>query len=315
MAIMGIPLTYSAPQATEVTFTVEPTVTSGVPVGQYFTVDVYIDAPAGSAIVGWTIDIKVDPDVLEPGKPIGPKTVWATAGSSGYFLYDWCEVDKPNPTWVNGTNFHQGQRDVVAGTTSDTVEALVGWADPDLLPPGEGASGTGKLVSLNFKSKNETAYSLIEITVAYYYTSLNSPGSDRQPAAAVSGHYNEPPAINMIGHSAWPEHHNHPVSKFGWDITLFTRIRNDGPITTYGKVVFAIVDSSGVPIIPSPETDPIELSPGDPAVVQTVTWTVPDYDRYYVTAMVYVDLDGSLLTPDWTRGADKPKLFTFNVKA
>ncbi|NIP53670.1 MAG: hypothetical protein GWO26_17105, partial [Phycisphaerae bacterium] len=230
------------------------------------------------------------------------------SGVSGYFLYGWCVHNK----YPNYTKFFEGDRYPAVGVINGTIETIVAWTG---LEPGTGADGTGKLATFYFTSKSETAYSPIEITKAFYYTSLNSPDPDKkEPDIIINGYYNEPPIINMIGHSAWPEHHNHPTSKHGWDITLFARIRNDGPTTTYGKVVFETVDSAGFPVMSPPETDPIELVPGDPAVKVNVTWTIPGWDRYYMTARVYVDLDGNLATSDWTRGTDKPKTFTFNVK-
>jgi hypothetical protein len=278
---------------------------------------VYVDAPAGSAIIGWTITVKVDPNVLQawyhsPFPPPFGSDIWATGGDSGYFLYDWCGLDSPNPTWPSGTEFLKGALDKPTGTITGITEGLVGWRD---VAPGDGASGTGKLATLYFTSLSETGYSTIEIVDALYYTSLDNPSEipDQQVPEIVNGNYNEPPLINMIGHSAWPERKTHYVNKHGDDITLFARIRNDGPTTAYGKVVYTITSASG-PIIPPPETAPIELTPGDKAVIVNVTWALPGYDKYYVTARVYVDADGNLATLDWMLSLDKPKLFHFNVK-
>ena len=316
-AMISLPLK-SAPQVEAVTFRVEPAITSGVPAGQNATVDVYIDAPAESAIIGWTVTVKVDPNVLEPRihipypPPFG-SDIWAYGGEKGYFLTDWCKLDAPNPTWLPGTDFDDGSFNIADGTITGVVEGLVSWTE---VTPGEGASGTGKLATLYFTSKSETAYSPIEIIEAYYFTSLDNPSEipDTQIPEIINGHYNEPPRIDMIGHSAWPARHNHVVGKVGWDMELFARIRNVGPVTTYGKVVFTIETATGDPITPSPETVPIELSPDDPAEKVSVVWTMSDYGRYYVTAKVYFDTDGNLATSDWQPSLDKPKTFTFNVK-
>ena len=187
MATITLPPTYSQ---SPVIFRVEPFVTVGVPAGGLVTVDIYIDAPEGSAIVGWTIDITVDPDVLEPGFWFFPPgiDVWVKSSASGYFLYDWATAND------NTTEFTAGARNVTAGTITRTIEGITGWMG---LEPGTGASGTGKLATFYFTSKNETAYSPIRITTAYYYTSWNNPQPDKKEPGVLNGHYNEPETLDV----------------------------------------------------------------------------------------------------------------------
>jgi len=320
--MISLPSTYSAPPATGVTFRVEPTVTSGVPVDEQVTVDIYIDAETGSAIIGWRVDIKVDPDVLEPGFLIfvDPhyKFVVATGGGAGYFLNDWCKPDTPNPVWPNGTKFQVGAEDALTGTINGTVESLVAWTD---LPRGEGAAGSGKkLVTFYFTSKNQTALSPIEITTAYYYTSLNSPELDKRIPDVINGYYNEPPPgpptlrVDLVGHSAWPGHRHHDVSKFTRFVTLFGKIKNVGDAATYGQVRFTIEDAEGIPIDGATATSE-SLAVGQIDTIDTV-WRVPgkgkkkvNYGKYYVTAEAwYQDSVG-----DWQKSPDKPKTFSINV--
>jgi len=195
MATISLPSTSS--QST-VTFRVEPNVTSGVAPGELVMVDVYIDSPVGSAIVGWAISIRVNPDVLKPGYDFGPPygVYWAVSGMDGYFLYDWCMVTVGGkPRWPQGTKFEPGAIDVTAGKITGSIEGIVSWSD---LERGVGASGTGKLVTLFFTSKSATGYSPIVIAEAYYYTSWNRPDLDKRvPDVIIHGHYNTQPAHDV----------------------------------------------------------------------------------------------------------------------
>jgi len=178
MAIIGLPLTSAQ---SPVTFRVEPNVSSEVGLMGEVAVDVYIDAPAGSAIVGWTINIRVDPAVLFIGSASG-----RTNGSeAGYFLYDWA-FSTPHPNWPNGTELVEGVTNWMTGTLNGTFEGLVAWGD---ITPGEGASGTGKLITYFFSGyPHPDQYSPIEITKAYYYDSY---GNKVEPHV-VHGHYKDP---------------------------------------------------------------------------------------------------------------------------
>jgi len=208
-----------ATASSTVTFWVQPNITTGVAAGQKVTVDIYINASEGSAIVGWEVNIKVNPDVLMPGNRTLPLPwVWAESGKAGYFLYDWCKSGGRN----YNTTFEAGTRNVTAGTMTDVLEAVVGWRN---FTQGTGASGMNKkLVRLYFTSKSATAYSPILITEAYYYTSLNAPADDQRVPNIINGHYNNPVhdvAVKSITPSA-------PSVYRGGMVTLSVKAFNPG---------------------------------------------------------------------------------------
>jgi hypothetical protein len=190
MAKVSIPATSSP----TVIFRVDPVITPGVAVDGEVAVNVYIDADPGVSVVGWAIDIKVDPAVLKPGyfvdEPFPLPDWWKVVNTSeaSYFLYDWCDANNwsmPNPTLLI-----DGERNVTAGTITDYSEGIKNWTG---LEVGDGANGTGNLVTFYFTSLDQNAWSPIEITKAYYYTSWNSPSIDeRVPDLVINGHYNTP---------------------------------------------------------------------------------------------------------------------------
>ncbi len=298
-----------------VTFRVEPNVTSGVPVGGKVAVDVYIDAPAGSAIVGWAIDVKVDPNVLKVGYKEGDFPTKWVLGGTGYFLATWCKWYK----WEPGTDFYPGIRWTSTGTIDGTTEWIIGWMD---LEKGIGASGSSKkLCTLLFTSKNETAYSPIKIENAFYYTSWNIPNIDKHTPEVISGHYNDPLRVDLVKHSAFPEHHGFYLGKDEDGImNLYAIVKNVGPAATYSKVIFELSSPKGVPLY-YPETPIHLLAPGEmygfkASARYYAEWTPGEEDLgiWYATARVYFDADGNLATDDWTLSPDNPKTFKFTVK-
>jgi hypothetical protein len=183
MTTISIPATSSP----TVTFRVDPVITTGVPVDDVVAVNVYIDAPLNTSVIAWAIDIKVDPAVLKPGY-----NGWvAWTGTPGYFLYDWCDAnDWRYPGDTEPTLIFDPTKNETTGTITDHAETIKLWRD---LEVGNGTDGTGPLATFYFTSKSETAYSLIEITKAYYYTSWKSPDVDeRVPDLVINGHYNVP---------------------------------------------------------------------------------------------------------------------------
>ncbi len=192
VSITQLSLRVSAAEPT-VTFKVEPYTTAGVPPGNLVVVNVSINAEPGAAIIGWKVNLKVQPDVLELGYTYGSTEYIAYSGVAGYTLYEWC-IDYP---WdpVPGeppTIFQVGGVNKTEGTITETTDTVKQWT---VLPEGDGANGTGLLVTFYFTSKNETAYSPIQITEAYYYTSWNAPNLDKRVPNIINGHYNEPPTI------------------------------------------------------------------------------------------------------------------------
>jgi hypothetical protein len=197
MTSISIPVTSSP----TVTFKVDPAITSGVPVDNEVAVNVSIEADPGVAIVGWAIDIKVDPAVLKPGYWVPPQFpfpgYWKVinTGEAEYFLYDWCDTNNwsmPDPTLLT-----DGSRNVTTGAITDYSEGIKNWTGLDV---GVGVEGTGNLVTFYFTSLDQNAWSPIEITKAYYYTSWASPGVDeRVPDLIINGHYNTPGKGSIAG--------------------------------------------------------------------------------------------------------------------
>ena len=197
MTSISVPVTSSP----TVTFRVDPAITSGVTVDSEVAVNVSIEADPGAAIVGWAIDIKVDPAVLEPGYWVPPQFpfpgYWKVVktGEAGYSLYDWCDTNNwsmPDPTLLT-----DGSRNVTTGAITDYSEGIKNWTGLDV---GVGVESTGNLVTFYFTSKSDTAWSSIQITKAYYYTSWASPGVDeRVPDLIINGHYNTPGKGSIAG--------------------------------------------------------------------------------------------------------------------
>ncbi len=164
---------------------------SGKSVGTIFAVDIYVNAselipntPEG--MVGWGIDVKVNPAVLEPMGVDGAKP--------GYFLYDFFFKGVPRP--ITPPMLMVGSINKTTGYIDEVSEQIMST-------PSGGAGGTGKLVTLWFESKSETAYSPIDISIYQY-----DPGQgedvwqavymDATPtwhdAEVMDGHYNQPPS-------------------------------------------------------------------------------------------------------------------------
>jgi len=128
----------------------------GVPVGEILKVSINIESPlewknTENGIIGWGFYVHVDPDVLEPLTVIGAK--------SGYFLDDFASEHGYFTVILFAT-------DREAGLFRDVAEFIMGWGSL-----GVGAGGDGKLCELWFKSKSQTAYTLIDLYDAKYTTS------------------------------------------------------------------------------------------------------------------------------------------------
>jgi len=158
----------------------------GVPPGNYVNVHLRIESPwawydTPDGIVGWAISAKVDPTVLEPMGALGAQP--------GYFLYDfWVGHEPPYP--IPCPPLPTPIIDKEAGTMRIS-EFL-----PSVVPVLEGAGGSGRLVTLVFRSLSETAYSPIDLYYetgvdAWYWTAES--GTTAIPVDVVEdGQYNLP---------------------------------------------------------------------------------------------------------------------------
>ncbi len=155
---------------------------SGEPPHRTVSVDIIIEVTNitdGSAegIVGWGMNIQVDPDVLSING--------ASGAASGYFLWEFADVAfLPPPTML------QGNKNSTTGYWDDLAEIFVP------LPPLGAGNGTSYptssnlLVTLEFTSKSKSKYSLIDLIDVAYLT----PDRTWHPVdEVVDGHYNTPP--------------------------------------------------------------------------------------------------------------------------
>jgi hypothetical protein len=200
-----------------------PAYIPAVDVGLDLFVDVYIESPAAwydttNGIVGWAMDVIVDPTVLKP------VTVYGATG--GYWLFDFADLEYLGSTSLLKT--------VHPGNFTAVSEQILSWD----LPPinGHGAGDNGKLCRLKFQVLS-SGFSEIELVNVYYYV-----GANKYPADIVgNGWYQTPPTIeaNLVGRSAWKEHAHFDRSKHGNESvpdakgtpgyqTLFAKIKNIG---------------------------------------------------------------------------------------
>ena len=164
-----------------------PGYVGGVAAGGMVMVNLYIDSPSAwydteYGIVQWAVSVQVDPAVLEPIGAMGAK--------SGYFLYDFVAYYDP---WgmTYSVSLMPPVVDKEAGTITWISEGIMGTP-----PIPHGAGGSGKLVTLGFKSLSETDYSAIDLFYdenfdAYYWTPESGEtgiGVD----IVEDGHYNAP---------------------------------------------------------------------------------------------------------------------------
>jgi len=162
----------------------------GPPPGGLVFVNLYIDSPAAwditdQGIVQWAISCKVDPDVLMP--------LGASGAGAGYFLYEFL-VRSYYIYYGFSTSLIPPIADPAAGTLEWATEGILG---PSPIPVGSG--GSGKLVTLTFASKSETAYSPIDLFYevdvdAWYWQAWDTAAENPIPVDVVfDGHYNLPP--------------------------------------------------------------------------------------------------------------------------
>jgi len=120
--------------------------------------------------------------------------VYIDSPTTGYFLYDFASDEYGELTSLLKTT------DKPNGLFYEVSEFITGWESPPI--NGAGAGGTGKLCRLRYKSKNETAFSLIDlgypasvaIDTVYYYTASGKFEVD----VIGDGYYNSPPVYHNL---------------------------------------------------------------------------------------------------------------------
>ena len=154
---------------------VEPAVKPGEAVGTVFNVSVWIENAWD--MVGWAMSVHVDPNVLEVmGASEGPfigdfVAAWNAEHPQDQISYDFYAYDELNKT---------------TGYIIDTDCMIIGSGK---IPVGEAANGTGMLCQYWFKSKNLTAYSLIDLFDVRVYDHTQQLYIEN----VWDGYYNEPP--------------------------------------------------------------------------------------------------------------------------
>ena len=156
----------------------------GVPIGDSFTVDIIIEmsnitdnSPEG--IVGWGFNLQVDPDVLNLS------SARATGANVGYFLWEFADY------------YSYGYPILLGGSANDTTGY---WYDisEQMIPTSLGGAGDPwgglKLVTLEFTSKSETVYSLIDLIDVKYMT---PDGMWHSVDEVGDGYYNPLPAPDL----------------------------------------------------------------------------------------------------------------------
>jgi hypothetical protein len=151
----------------------------GVPVGNEVRVHIIIEISGiadntQEGIIGWGMNVAVDPDVLGIYTP--PKCAGATVG---YLLYDFAMAQGySQPTLFPGT------ADPSAGNWYSLQE--------NIMPTPGGGAGEGysgkKLVTLVFSSKSQTAYSRIDLMDVEY---LDTTGTSYPVDEVIGGDYNQ----------------------------------------------------------------------------------------------------------------------------
>ncbi len=167
-----------------------------------------------------------------------------------------------------------------------------------------GISGSGVLVSITFNVMDAGACDL-----PLYDTILLDSTGTMMSHDTAGGYFYITACANLVRRSAWPEHHHFVVSKDEDAIqSLFTKVKNIGPIDLYVKVTFDIM--RGDTFVTTVSTDEIVVTP-DTIMTLTANFgpLVPaDAGKYYVSAKAWYSWSGTY----WSQG-EKVKTFSFAV--
>jgi len=252
----------------------------GVPVNDWVWVSVDIESPiewdnTTNGIVKWAFDVHVNPDVLTP---------WGAYGATfDYFLYDF--VDR------NAHVGHEPQILLIEVNKTTGVMRDISEFIKDYETLGVGAGGNSStpgwygepygLCRLRFRSKSETAYSLINITDVAYWTPDGVKHTIPDEDITV-GHYNRPPP-----HAEFTYTPSKPPVDETVTFNASASYAPDGYIVSY---YWDFGDSTSIN-----ETDPIATHTYKTAGTYTVNLTVTDNgtlkDSKQKLITVYAELD------------------------
>ncbi|RLI45954.1 hypothetical protein DRO69_04195, partial [Candidatus Bathyarchaeota archaeon] len=173
----------------------------GVPEGTHFQIDIMIETNGfvdfgTPSICGWSVDLQVNPDVISinttapspPPFPPPPPDAKIIGSEAGYVMYDYDQLlGSPNPpALLPGTAYP------TTGYWDEITEIFVpmpstGFGD---YMTQTYYGGPAPLVTIEVTSKNETAYSLIDLLDVKWVDGNNK---WHDVDNVIDGHYNPPP--------------------------------------------------------------------------------------------------------------------------
>lgn len=170
-----------------------------------------------------------------------------------------------------------------------------------------GVNGSGVLMNATFSVKdsgksdlhlNEERTSLLNSTIQAIDHTLQD------------GYFHSTAVANLVGRSAWPEHHHYVLSKDeDGNQTLYAKVKNTGPVDLHVYVRFDIVRDDA--LVDTVYTMEVVVMPGEIVVLSAdFLLTSADVGKYYASASAWY----SWTSYYFTQG-DKLKTFSFAVVA
>jgi len=249
---------------------------------------------------------------------VNPQTVVANAGDSFTIsidiesvldCYAWEVEIAWEPELLELVSIVEGPFLAAGGPTffASTVDQLFGEAmfGSTLFGSIPGVSGDGQLAYVTFMVQEAGKCAL-----QFIRTELADSNIVDIPHSANGGYVTTPQEANLVGKSAWPEHHHYVCSKDeDGNQTLYAKVTNTGPEDLYVKVVFNLVRDDGMVYVV--ETDVVTVVPGVKVDLSADfgPLTVVDKAKYAVEAHCMYSLYGTIFAGI----GDKAKAFSFAV--
>lgn len=265
---------------------VDPSVSTANP-GEAFNINVNILNVVD--LFSWGIKLRWNPNVLE--------VAWYMIGTTKKYNVTEGPFLKTGTTSPSGTSF-------VAKVYIDYLDA--GCVTLGYYP---GVSGSGTLMTVTFRVK-DSGKSALEIFTSTLLDSTITPITH----TAQNGSFYTTASADLVGKSAWPEHHHFVISKDeGYDgtyanQTLFGKVSNIGPLPLDVYVTFDLVRDDGF-IVPTIKTEEVVIAPGATVDLTAIfTLSNADVGKYMVNASAWYSWSGFYFTQ-----GDKIKPFSFAV--